>query len=324
MAQKNVRGQSKILDNFYTKPHVAKYFINTTERILHKSMADWSLIVEPSAGNGAFFYDLPGHNRIGIDIASKSADIQRTDFLKWNASQRSVDPNNILVIGNPPFGQNGSLARSFIEHAFTFAKTVAFILPASFKKSSMQNKIKPRNAWLIYQEDVPDSSFTYEGVSKNIPAVFQIWKLQESPRKQIDVRLTHPDFDFIRPDYDFLTSHANRVVMIQRVGVEAGTVSTDLNYQLGKITSRNFFFILAKSQDVYDLLLTLGPILKNSEEKYQTAGMPSVSMGEIVMTYITEKEKNELGGNRIASSHMNSTTETKSFTHSRTSSMFYF
>jgi len=44
-------------------------------------LAQFSVIIEPSVGGGAFFDQLPEGRRIGIDIDPKRSDFVRADFL---------------------------------------------------------------------------------------------------------------------------------------------------------------------------------------------------------------------------------------------------
>ena len=125
----------------------------------------------------------------------------------------------VLVIGNPPFGQQNSIAVKFINHAAIFADRVAFILPISFKKESVQNRIS-LNMHLTYEEDLPKNSFTFNGDNYDVKCVFQIWDRKEEKRiKKAKTNLnTNNMFDFVRkadsPD-----------AVIHRVGGRAGTVS---------------------------------------------------------------------------------------------------
>ena len=60
---------SRKLDQFYTCPHYALEFYNNISNLL--LMADYDIILEPSAGDGSF-YNLLDERRIGIDICPKN------------------------------------------------------------------------------------------------------------------------------------------------------------------------------------------------------------------------------------------------------------
>jgi hypothetical protein len=86
------------LDKFYTIPSYSKKCIDKVGE-LH-DILKWDLIVEPSAGNGSFLNQLPGTNKIGIDICPEHPNIVKQDFFDYSPP---ADKANILVLGNPPF-----------------------------------------------------------------------------------------------------------------------------------------------------------------------------------------------------------------------------
>jgi hypothetical protein len=129
------------------------------------------LIIEPSAGNGAFSKQIPGC--LAFDINPQHPSIIKQDFLEY-VYFGEVDRSKILCIGNPPYGTNNSLALRFIKKCATIADTIAFILPRSFKKPSMQARI-PSTYHLLKQIDLGEATATLDGVMQHIPVVFQIW-----------------------------------------------------------------------------------------------------------------------------------------------------
>jgi hypothetical protein len=151
------------LDRFYTKDCVAKLCIDTLLQFCNPC----SLFVEPSAGGGAFFRQLP-KNKIGIDLSPACEGVVQGDWLE------STVPSNCVVVGNPPFGTRNSLSKSFIKHAISQAKIVAFVLPCSYRKETMQ-RIFPCEWSLISDTLLPGNSFLLEGEDYHVPCVFQIW-----------------------------------------------------------------------------------------------------------------------------------------------------
>lgn len=129
----------------------------------------FSRIIEPSAGAGAFLSFLPTH-AVGVDIFPLREDILREDFLKMSIARDSS--LKTLVIGNPPFGIRGSLALKFIAKAATFADTIAFILPRSFCKPSLQNKVH-LNFHLEHEHEVNHFELP-TGEEVKVSCVFQI------------------------------------------------------------------------------------------------------------------------------------------------------
>lgn len=115
-------------DKFYTKPEVVAQLLQELD------LLSYSLIIEPSAGNGSFSNLIP--NCIALDIEPEDERIVKQDFFTYEPQQ-----GNILVIGNPLFGEQSTLAVQFFNHVAKFADTIAFILPKSFRKISIQNKL---------------------------------------------------------------------------------------------------------------------------------------------------------------------------------------
>ena len=98
-----------------------------------------------------------------------------------------------MTIGNPPFGQRGSLAVKFIERAALFSDVIAFVLPRSFRKYTFQNRV-PLNFHLIDQLDC-DAFVTASGNPLTVKSVFQVWERRSAPRERIAPQRTHADFE---------------------------------------------------------------------------------------------------------------------------------
>lgn len=220
-------GNKHIEDKFYTKEKVAEKIINSLP------LSDFDLIIEPSAGNGNFSNTLEEqhHNVLAYDISPENEDIIKADWLTLNKNLFSRY-GNILIIGNPPFGNNGNLALSFIKES-AFAHTIAFILPKSFKKESIQNRV-PLNLWRKNQQDLPSNSFSLNGEDYSVPCVFQIWERRDKLRKKINGVSSTSLFDF--------TKKAEADFRIQRVGGRAGKASTNLD-----VSEQSNYFVKNKS-----------------------------------------------------------------------------
>lgn len=171
------------LDKFYTKKEVAKNCVESLTKFFPLSF--FQVIIEPSAGDGAFLDYLPT-NRIALDIEPEREDITKEDWFNYTKKHQE----KTLVIGNPPFGLRSSLAKRFIQHAITIgADVVAFILPETFKKLSNQStKIFPTTFKLIEVFDLPKNSFLKEGQSYHVNCSFFIWVKQELALEFKDLR----------------------------------------------------------------------------------------------------------------------------------------
>ena len=163
------------LDQFFTKPEIAKKCINDFLTFLKSKNEniDEILLIEPSAGSGNFYLQLPTKNKIGIDILPMHKDIKQQDFLTFYPNT----DKKIAVIGNPPFGYRGWMALKFIEHASKFADYVGFILPMAFQSDGKGSPKFRVNMKLIKTTILPSNSFIDEkGKEKKINALWQIWE----------------------------------------------------------------------------------------------------------------------------------------------------
>jgi len=196
------------LDQFYTNSDIAKKCIDTID------VSKYDMVIEPSAGTGAFYDSINHPNKIGIDLEPKCNGILKQDFLKWDLNKFPLP--KVLTIGNPPFGRQGSLALQFIKHASVFSITIAFILPRGFKKRSVYDRV-PLNFWKVNEIDVPRNSFTFNGEPFDVPCVWMEYEKKNKLRIK-EKKLTPTTFEF--------TTQENANISIRRVGVNAGKTAS--------------------------------------------------------------------------------------------------
>ena len=179
------------LDKFYTLPECSKKCIDKTCELY--DIERWDLIVEPSAGNGSFFNQIQSDKKIGIDLLPEDENIIKQDFFDYYPPPNKED---ILVIGNPPFGRVSSLAIKFFNHSAKWASVIAFIIPRTFRKISVQNRLDDR-FHLVYDEYIPNKPccFTPE---MSVKCCFQIWEKKENKRDLIELPKTHNDWQFLK------------------------------------------------------------------------------------------------------------------------------
>ncbi len=178
------------LDQFYTNYDIALKCYDKLINIIN--INDYDIHLEPSAGSGSFFNIMDKRKKIGIDISPQNKDIIKMNFFDYNP----INNNKYIVVGNPPFGRISSLAVKFFNKSAEFADCIAFIIPRTFKRVSIQNKLS-LNFELIYNEDLPITPccFTPKMTAK---CCFQIWIKTNTIRKIIRYDKTHPDFNFIK------------------------------------------------------------------------------------------------------------------------------
>lgn len=251
-------GQKDYLDRFYTPFSVAKECIDLI------NLNKYDYIIEPSAGTGAFSSQIP--SCLAYDISPQQELIKEQDFFQLDFTP--FLNKKVLVIGNPPFGQQATLAIKFFNQAAKFADTIAFILPKSFKKDSIQNKLD-LNFRLITQLPLDDCVFELpDKQSIAVPCVFQIWERTTCHREKIKKKTTTSLFIFTTKDLaDF---------RIQRVGGNAGKASTNLNVAI----SSNYFVKNTSNFSNEELIKIINESVFPSIE--DTVGPKSLPKGELI------------------------------------------
>jgi hypothetical protein len=241
------------LDQFYTKKSVVQQCLKTID------VNSFDLVIEPSAGDGAFFDEIYNPNKIGYDIDPKSNNIIKQDYLDLDVS--FFENKKVLVIGNPPFGRNSKMALAFIKKS-TYADTIAFILPKGFKKRSMIDKI-PLNFEIECVQDLNDENFYYEGKDYHVPCVWMILKKTNKLRKK-ETKLEPNFFRFV--------DKLNANVAIRRVGVNAGKPFLDVN-----VSKQSHYFIYVENPN--RIVEILNPNLFGFND---TTGPRSISKNELI------------------------------------------
>lgn len=168
------------LDKFYTREEDVKKclsFIN---------LNDYDLIIEPSAGAGAFSNKID--NCLAYDILPDNENIIKQDFLLLN---NIPNAEKILFIGNPPFGKRSGLAKAFIKKAIELnAYTIAFILPNTFKKFNNQSMFN--DSWYLHKIIPTSETFLLNGEEIKIPCSFFIWSKEYTQNNLRDYKAKEP------------------------------------------------------------------------------------------------------------------------------------
>jgi predicted RNA methylase len=214
------------LDKFYTVESVVNTCISSVSK--QYDWNTWELVIEPSAGNGSFFHKIPVPNdkKIGLDIQSEHLDIIEKDFFDYEVGEKN---GKILVIGNPPFGRNCSIAVKFFNHASNWCDTIAFIIPRTFRRESIQNRLNLK-FHLILDEEIPikPCSFTPPMMVK---CCFQIWEKRDYKREIVKLDTSHDDWDFLslgpNDDKNQPTPPSNTDFVIRAYGGKCGEIKTD-------------------------------------------------------------------------------------------------
>ena len=216
------------LDQFYTKESISSKCLNKLKE--HFDYNSFDYILEPSAGSGSFYKFLPENKRIGLDLEPKCEGVERLDYFDFKPQKNK----KYMVVGNPPFGRISSIAVKFFNKSSEFADVIAFIIPRTFKRVSIQNKLS-LDFKLIYNEDLPlkPCCFTPKMSAK---CCFQIWVKTKEPRKKIIYDKKHKDFTFLKygpkDDNNQPTPPTNADFVIKAYGSNCGEIVEENLLQL--------------------------------------------------------------------------------------------
>jgi predicted RNA methylase len=224
--QGNTRVTGK--EQFYTPPEIASRVV---EKLL-SSVPDavertW---LEPAGGTGAFIDAARAagvHDVVSVDIEPLHAQVARGDFLEID-----LDVHGAVTITNPPFGRNNSLSVPFFNRSARYSDYIAFIVPRSWRKWSVTNRLDP-NFHLLSDADLTINYVDATGAdtyARNLlRTCVQIWERRSERRPKVTVE----DRGLVRrstPD--------DADVSLTIFGFGCGTVRTD--FPRRKITTEMY------------------------------------------------------------------------------------
>lgn len=243
-------------DCFYTDEQMARQLT----QFVFKKYGRFYKYIEPSAGAGAFTKPLKkiGASFKAYDIKPKGINIEKKDFLKLKLSS-----SNFIMIGNPPFGKNSSLALKFFNKCAINSKAICFVLPKTFRKISIQNRLD-LNFNLVYDRELPKNSFIFNKQVFDVPSCFQIWEKQKNKRPILKIE-NNKFIEFVKPkEAEFC---------VRRVGGRAGHVLEGLNHSLSST-----YFLKEKIKGIKQIVRQVDffDVVNN------TAGVRSLSKTELI------------------------------------------
>jgi len=258
------------IDKYYTKESIVDLCLEKCKEYIH--FGD-DLIIEPSAGNGAFIKGIQSitKNYKFYDIEPAHSEIIKQDYLQLDLNKLKY---KIHIIGNPPFGRQCSTAIQFIKKSVCHCDSISFILPKSFKKESLQ-KTFPLCFHLVFEIDLPENAFLVNGLEHNVPCVFQIWQKKETERK-VNEKVIPNHFTFVKED-------ADPDISFRRVGVNAGKIEKDTNKSIQSHYFIKFTNIFTdKNKNIEDCMKKLSTI---TFENNNTVGPKSISKQELIKEF---------------------------------------
>ena len=209
-------------EQFYTPAALAIELVAELESVIGPLKG--RTVIEPAGGTGAFIQAAIAAGAadvISVDIEPKHPAVKRADFLA-TGDERIAGLTDAVTLGNPPFGRNNSLSIPFFNRAADHSEFIAFIVPRSWRKWSVSNRLDLRFR-LIHDRDLAvdyvDESGERIWAKNRLATSFQIWqRVPANPRKR--VRVT--DNGFV-----VKTSPADADIALTIFGFGCGTVHTD-------------------------------------------------------------------------------------------------
>ena len=185
------------------------------------------------------------------------------------------------------------MAVRFLNKSAIFADNIAFIVPRTFRKPSLINRLND-SFHLIRQEILPQNSFhTPSGIEYKVPTVFQVWSKKQFKRERLNTVTEHPDFDFVKISgsptvQQKMEQCANSDFCIRRVGAAAGKVYED--YAEKYRDWKSHYYIRQNISNVKDTFMSIEWDYLESP-KYDTAGNPSISKNDLISAYIRKTKE---------------------------------
>ena len=174
-------------EQFYTPADLAKSLTNKLTALI--GPLEGKTVLEPAGGTGSFVHAAKQAGALKIisfDIEPKADGVLRADFLDADL----IGLENAITISNPPFGRNNSLSIPFFNKAAKHSEVIAFIVPRSWRKWSVLNRLN-LDFHLIHDEDLAIDYVDEKGEQvwqkARLNTCFQIWQKQDSPREIIKI-----------------------------------------------------------------------------------------------------------------------------------------
>lgn len=174
-------------EQFYT-PHALALELTKVVAALVPGFAGRP-VVEPAGGTGAFINAVTAMGVTNInswDIEPKHPSVNQGNFLE----QKLGGLHDAVTIGNPPFGRNNSLSIPFFNRAADHSEFIAFIVPRSWRKWSVSNRLDRRFHLISdtdLQIDYVDEAGSQLMVKRRLATCFQIWQRRDDLRALVAV-----------------------------------------------------------------------------------------------------------------------------------------
>jgi hypothetical protein len=174
-------------EQYYTPLALAHTLVEYVEQVLGplKNMR----VLEPAGGTGSFVEAALARGVkevISFDIEPLHEAVVKGSFL-----DQTLSDQGLITISNPPFGRNNSLSIPFFNHAAPVSGAICFIVPRSWRKWSVTNRLD-LNFELVFDQDLDidyvDSTGELISDKSRLATCFQIWKRTSSPRVPVKIK----------------------------------------------------------------------------------------------------------------------------------------
>ena len=173
-------------EQYYTPPEVAQEIIGNVLSVLPN--AQNHPLLEPAGGTGAFINPAlhAGFSEIiSFDIEPHHELVRCGDFLEQKITQTGC-----ITVSNPPFGRNNALSVPFFNKAAEVSDLIVFIVPRSWRKWTVQNKLN-KNFHLVRDDDLSIDYVNVDGkllsTNNNLRTCVQYWLRKREERKLVYV-----------------------------------------------------------------------------------------------------------------------------------------
>ena len=174
-------------EQYYTPADLAERLIAEVETLV-PDLAKRT-IIEPAGGTGAFIQAAQKRgvkDVLSFDIEPKHALVKKADFLG-----KKLNARDAITISNPPFGRNNSLSIPFFNKAADHSEFICFIVPRSWRKWSVINRLD-RRFHLVADHDIlvdyVDESGERLSKRTSLSTCFQIWQRRSELRPLVKVQ----------------------------------------------------------------------------------------------------------------------------------------
>ena len=178
-------------EQYYTPVELAEKLVGEVLAAIGVDSLESRTVLEPAGGTGAFVKAAQAAGAakvVSFDIDPKFSGIRRGDFLDSNPRL----PLDTVAISNPPFGRNNSLSIPFFNHAAERCEYICFIVPRSWRKWSVINRLDRRFELIADHDmriDYVDDRGEHINRKQSLNTCFQIWRRLPEGRRRPLIRV---------------------------------------------------------------------------------------------------------------------------------------